>query len=63
LLMDMSQRGAWYNMPGGASESRFGPGYGKGLQAWLEGSLLPLGSAAAALAPLSLKQPIALKSG
>ena len=31
LLMDMKRRGAWYNMPGGASESRFGPGYGKGL--------------------------------
>ena len=53
LLMDMSRRGAWYNMPGGASESRFGPGYGKGLQAWLGGALRPLGSAA--LPPLSLK--------
>jgi acyl-homoserine lactone acylase PvdQ len=53
LLMDMSRRGAWYNMPGGASESRFGPGYGKGLEAWLGGALRPLGSAA--LEPLSLK--------
>jgi penicillin amidase len=53
LLMDMSRPGAWYNMPGGASESRFGPGYGKGVTGWLEGSLLPLG--AAALSPLSLK--------
>jgi penicillin amidase len=59
LLMDMSQRGAWYNIPGGASESRFGPGYGKGLHEWLRGSLLPLGSAA--LPPLSLTQPIVLK--
>ena len=42
LLMDMSRRGAWYNMPGGASESRFGPGYGKGVTDWLEGSLRPL---------------------
>ncbi|HEX7451750.1 MAG TPA: penicillin acylase family protein [Polyangiaceae bacterium] len=56
LLMDMQQRGAWYNMPGGASESRFGPGYGKGLDAWLEGSLLPLGSAR--LEPLSLKREL-----
>ncbi|HEX3853139.1 MAG TPA: penicillin acylase family protein [Polyangiaceae bacterium] len=53
LLMDMSRRGAWYNMPGGASESRFGPGYGKGLEAWLGGALRPLGSAE--LEPLSLK--------
>jgi hypothetical protein len=44
LLMDMSRRGAWYNMPGGASESRFGPGYGKGVQAWLDGTLEPLGA-------------------
>ena len=56
LLMDMKRRGAWYNMPGGASESRFGPGYGKGLDAWLEGTLLPLG--ASPLPPLSLKQPL-----
>jgi penicillin amidase len=52
LLMDMSRPGAWYNMPGGASESRFGPGYGKGVPAWLEGTLTPLGSAE--LEPLSL---------
>ena len=44
LLIDMKQRGAWYNLPGGASESRFGPGYGQGLQPWLEGTLHPLGS-------------------
>jgi acyl-homoserine lactone acylase PvdQ len=44
LLMDMSKRGAWYNMPGGASESRFGPGYGKGLGEWLEGTLVPMGA-------------------
>jgi penicillin G amidase len=52
LLMDMSRPGAWYNMPGGASESRFGPGYGKGVTDWLEGSLMPLGSAE--LEPLSV---------
>ncbi len=56
LLMDMGRRGAWYNMPGGASEARFGPGYGKGLDAWLTGSLLPLGSAG--LEPLSLKREL-----
>jgi penicillin amidase len=56
LLMDMSRRGAWYNLPGGAAESRFGPGYGKGLQAWLVGTLEPLG--ASPLKPLSLQQPL-----
>jgi penicillin amidase len=56
LLMDMSRRGAWYNMPGGASEARFGPGYGKGLDAWLEGTLRPLGSASLEL--LSLQDSI-----
>ena len=43
VLFDMSQRDVWYNLPGGASESRFGPGYGKGLPEWLRGELLPLG--------------------
>ncbi len=43
LLFDMSQPGGWYNLPGGASESRFGAGYGKGVGEWLEGTLLPLG--------------------
>jgi len=56
LLMDMSRRGVWYNIPGGASESRFGPGYGKGLDAWLGGDLRALGSAA--LEPLSLKREL-----
>jgi hypothetical protein len=44
LLLDMSRRGAWYNLPGGASESRFGPGYGKGVDEWLGGEVLPLGA-------------------
>ncbi len=57
LLMDMNRRGAWYNLPGGASESRFGPGYGKGLTAWLGGSMQPLG--ASPLEPLSLVQGLA----
>jgi acyl-homoserine lactone acylase PvdQ len=43
LLFDMQSRGAWYNVPGGASESRRGPGYGKGIDEWLGGELLPLG--------------------
>lgn len=44
LVIDMSRRGVWYNLPGGASEARFGPGYGLGLEAWLAGDLLPLGA-------------------
>ncbi|HYP98127.1 MAG TPA: penicillin acylase family protein [Polyangiaceae bacterium] len=57
LLMDMRQRGAWYNLPGGASESRFGPGYGKGIPDWLEGTMRPLGSSP--LQVLSLKADLA----
>ena len=56
LLMDMKQRGAWYNLPGGASESRFGPGYGRGLEPWLTGTLHPLG--ASPLPVLSLERPL-----
>lgn len=52
LLIDMKQRGAWYNIPGGASESRFGAGYGKGVDAWLKGEMRPLG--VSPLLPLSL---------
>lgn len=44
ILFDMSRRGAYYNLPGGASESRFGAGYGRGVPEWLEGKLFPLGS-------------------
>jgi len=57
LLMDMKERGAWYNLPGGASESRFGPGYGQGITPWLEGTVQPLGSSP--LPVLSLKQSLA----
>jgi penicillin G amidase len=60
LLMDMSRPGAWYNMPGGASESRFGPGYGKGVHGWLEGAMLPLG--AASLEPFTLSTQPAQKT-
>lgn len=43
ILIDMRQKGAFYNIPGGASESRFGAGYGKGVTEWLEGTFRPLG--------------------
>ncbi len=43
LVMDMQQEGSWYNMPGGASERRFGPGYGMGIPEWIEGRFLPIG--------------------
>jgi hypothetical protein len=43
VLFDMSKRGGWYNASGGASERRFGPGYGGGLDAWHSGDLAPLG--------------------
>ncbi|MBK06085.1 MAG: hypothetical protein CL920_35925 [Deltaproteobacteria bacterium] len=42
-LMDMSEQGGWYNIAGGASELPWGPGYGKGIKAWLEGDFIPLG--------------------
>lgn len=44
LCFDMSDDRVFYNLPGGASESRWGPGYGRGVSQWLEGTLLPLGS-------------------
>jgi len=43
LVFDMKGPGAWYNLPGGASESRFGPGYGKGVEEWVSGKFHPLG--------------------
>lgn len=43
LVFDMRERGAWYHVPGGASERRFGPGYGRGVELWCEGRFLPLG--------------------
>jgi penicillin G amidase len=46
LVIDMSQPGAWFHIPGGASERRFGPGYSKGIQEWLTGQFFPLGPAA-----------------
>ena len=43
MIFDMSQPGGWYNFAGGASESRLGPGYGKGLEAWKDGRFALLG--------------------
>jgi penicillin amidase len=43
LLMDLGQTGGRYNVAGGASEQRFGPGYGKGLDDWAAGRWKPIG--------------------
>jgi penicillin amidase len=43
LVMDMSKPGAWYHVPGGASEKRHGPGYGRGVDEWRRGGFFPLG--------------------
>lgn len=45
LVFDMSRPGGWYNIPGGASERRRGPGYGVGLSDWIDGRFSPLGDA------------------
>jgi len=45
MVFDMSRPGGWFHIPGGASERRFGPGYGKGVQEWLKGEFFPLGPA------------------
>ena len=45
MLIDMSKPGAWYCLSGGASERRFGPGYGAGLDAWSKGVFVPIGGA------------------
>jgi hypothetical protein len=42
-LMDMGEAGGWYNLAGGASEQRFGPGYGEGIESWIRGEVFPLG--------------------
>ena len=42
-VTDMSKRGGFYHLPGGASESPTGPGYGKGVDLWAEGKLIALG--------------------
>lgn len=44
LVFDMKGPGAWYNLPGGASESPLGPGYGKGVEEWVSGKFYPLGA-------------------
>jgi penicillin G amidase len=45
MVFDMSRPGGWFHIPGGASERRFGPGYGRGVQEWLAGRFFPLGPA------------------
>ena len=45
MVLDMSQPGAWFHLPGGASERRFGAGYGEGVREWLTGRFFPLGDA------------------
>jgi hypothetical protein len=42
-VTDLGDRGGFYHVPGGASEQRRGPGYGKGIDLWAEGRFLPLG--------------------
>lgn len=43
-VTDMSERGGWYHVPGGASEQRRGPGYGKGVDLWESGRFIALGN-------------------
>ena len=45
MVFDMSRPGGWFHVPGGASERRFGPGYGQGVHEWLTGQFFPLGPA------------------
>jgi penicillin amidase len=54
VLFDMKDDNVFYNLPGGASESRFGVGYGKGIDEWLYGRLLPLGNPDPGATPPSL---------
>lgn len=42
-VTDLGERGGWYHVPGGASEKRLGPGWGKGVDLWVDGRFLPLG--------------------
>jgi penicillin amidase len=56
MVLDMSRPGAWFHLPGGASERRFGPGYGAGVREWLTGKFFPLGDAAGE--PPVLKTPL-----
>jgi len=44
MVFDLSRPGGWFHLPGGASERRFGPGYGQGVREWLTGRFLPIGS-------------------
>ena len=37
VAMDLGESGGLYNVAGGASERRFGPGYGVGIDLWAQG--------------------------
>ena len=43
-VTDLADRGGWYHVPGGASERRSGPGYGKGVDLWAQGRFIALGN-------------------
>ena len=43
-VTDLADRGGWYHVPGGASERRSGPGYGKGVDLWATGRFIALGN-------------------
>lgn len=43
FVCDMSEDGGWYNVPGGASELPWGPGYATGLEDWKVGGVTALG--------------------
>ena len=45
MVLDMGRPDAWFHLPVGASEQRFGPGYGEGVREWLTGQFFPLGNA------------------
>ena len=42
-VADMSERGGYYHLPGGAAEYPGGAGYGRGIDAWTSGELVRLG--------------------
>ncbi len=50
-VADLGQRGGFYHVPGGASEQRRGPGYGKGVDLWADGRFIPLGPGGQGPAP------------
>ena len=57
LVFDMSKPGAFYHVPGGASEERLGPGYGAGVDLWKEGRFIALGHPAREAPSLRAPEP------